>query len=171
MSSATELYYYLEPFKPGRYLIGPARLGNLVSNTASLSVGGVAPYQPARSAEPLSLAAALSKSVCYEGERLEYVLTLATRLRVDGLSVELPPQLDLRQEGEPRQYERGDQTFFELRYSFKPSRPGRYRIPPATLGLRAFVQTDPFFAAARPVSLKSQGLELIVRPLPSPPMA
>lgn len=174
LSSATEFYYYLEPLRPGHYALGPARLGNLVSNTVGLRVSDAAEQSagpPLQPREPLSLTAGLNKTSCYEGERLDYVLRLATRMRVSDLNVSLPPQLDLRQEGEPRQSERDGQTIFELRYSFKPKRPGRYRIAPAAMNLRAYVQTDPFFAAARPVSLRSQGLELTVKPLPVPPAA
>ena len=173
ISSSTEFEYYIEPSKPGRYVIGPARIGNLVSNSVRLNVGGsaqsaVSPPAAANSA-PLALTASLSKNSCYEGETLEYVLRLFTRVRISDLNINLPPQLNLRQLGDPRQYDRGDQTIVEIRYSFKPAKAGRYRLPPAAVGLRAYVDDDPFFASARPVVLKSQALELNVRPLPGAP--
>ncbi|MBW2708457.1 MAG: protein BatD [Deltaproteobacteria bacterium] len=186
--SGVDYTYYLQPKKKGVFQVGPASVTvdgqTAKSNVAPLNVmsGGDA---PGSEKEPVFLTAALESQTAYVEQQVPYTLKLHLRANVSDISLDLPEthELTFRQLEKPKEYQAVyhgvSYRILEVSYGVTPLKPGRFRIPPARMGLtvyRARKRTarglfdDPFFRGAlragRPLSVSSEPLALEVLPFP-----
>ncbi len=185
MTRSNQTTYILQPRKTGTFTIGPASItvsGRIYSsNTVHLSVTREA-NRNTSAAGPLSLAASLSSATAYPGQQIVYTLKLFRSIRVSDVSVQLPEMkgISFKQLGEPSEYQttaggRAVQVL-EVRYLLSISKPGEYRIDPASMRMNVYDQSrrsrqdffnDPFFESrGRPAAVSSGMLKLSVRPFP-----
>ena len=186
INSGVDYTYFLQPQKPGTFTIGPAKVtakGKIFrSNTETLRV-----IKPERSTGEgrgaIFLTASLSSPKAYVEEQIIYSLKLYRLLKVSDLSLVLPKieHLAFKQLGNPIEYQSvyNGQSYqvLEVRHVLNVSREGVYAIDPATMNMTVFQprhRSSPnffndslfSFSAGKPISLKSDPLELTVLPFP-----
>ncbi|MFH1242823.1 MAG: BatD family protein [Pseudomonadota bacterium] len=188
LKASIEYTYFIQAKKTGTFQIGPAQVevaGEVLeSNKQPLTISEAPPNGP--DASVLFLSGTLSKGKAYLGEQIQYSLKLYRRIKVSGISLELPGSENIRliPLGRPVEYqtEREGREYWliEFRYAIIPAREGKHLIQPFRMDLivyepgrglpRGFFH-DPFFdlpflARGRPVKVESDPFELEVVPLP-----
>jgi hypothetical protein len=118
-------------------------------------------------------------------ESVPYTLRLYLRANVSDISLDLPEthELSFRQLEKPKEYEGEYEGLtyrvLEVSYGVTPLKPGRFRIPPARMGMTVYSERrqrsrglfdDPFFGgvlrSGRPLTVSSEPLALEVLPFP-----
>ena len=187
-NSGVDYTYYLQPKKKGVFQVGPASITvdgkTSKSNVATLNV--IAGYDASGSEKgPVFLTAALGSRKAYVEQQVPYTLKLHLRTNVSDISLDLPEtdELTFRQLEKPKEYQAvyHDVSYriLEVSYGVMPLTPGRFRIPPARMGLTVYsarkrtprgLFDDPFFGGAlrtgRPLTVSSEPLALEVLPFP-----
>ena len=186
--SGVDYTYYLQPKRKGVFQVGPAGIKvdgkTSKSNVATLKVaaGGEA---SGSEKGPVFLTAALGTQKAYVEQQIPYTLKLHLRTNVSDISLDLPEtdELTFRQLEKPKEYQAVYQgtayRVLEVSYGVMPLKPGRFRIPPARMGLTVYsarkrtprgLFDDPFFGGAlrsgRPLTVSSEPLALEVLPFP-----
>ena len=187
-NSGVDYTYYLQPKEKGVFRVGPAAIKvdgkTSRSNVATLKVmadGG----PPGTEKGPVFLTATLGSQKAYVEQQLPYTLKLHLRTNVSDISLDLPEtdELTFRQLEKPKEsqvvYHGVSYRILEVSYGVIPLKPGRFRIPPARMGLTVYsarkrtprgLFDDPFFGGAlrtgRPLTVSSEPLALEVLPLP-----
>ena len=187
-NSGVDYTYYLQPKKMGVFQVGPASINvdgkTSISNVATLKVmaGGDA---SGSDKGPVFLTAALGSPKAYVEQQVPYTLKLHLRTNVSDISLDLPEtdELTFRQLEKPKEYQAvyhgASYRILEVSYGVMPLKPGRFRIPPARMGLTVYsarkrtprgLFDDPFFGGAlrtgRPLTVSSEPLALEVLPFP-----
>ncbi len=187
-NSGVDYTYYLQPKKKGVFQVGPAIINvdgkTSKSNVATLKViaGGDASESEKG---PVFLTATLGAQKAYVEQQVPYTLKLHLRTNVSDISLDLPEtnELTFRQLEKPKEYQAiyHDVSYriLEVSYGVMPLKPGRFRIPPARMGLTIYsarkrtprgLFDDPFFGGAlrtgRPLTVSSEPLALEVLPFP-----
>ncbi|MBN2041250.1 MAG: protein BatD [Spirochaetes bacterium] len=170
-SSSLDFTYFLQPEKEGSFDIGPAFVkvdGKVYkSNTEKLTVTkqGAQPGK-GNTDKPVFLAATLSSGTAYIEEQLSYILRLYYIAGISNVSLDMPEieGLTFKQLGKPveytSRYKSGNYNVIEIRFSLVPSKPGRFEIVPAKMGMRVrisgdsdlfedFFSSDDFFTSVR----------------------
>jgi hypothetical protein len=186
MSRSNEITYYLQPKKSGAFTIGPASITvsgrTISSNTVQLTVTRETTIPGGDVKGPLTLKASLSSNTAYSGQQIVYTLKLYRTVRVSDISVQLPKTqgISFKQLGDSKEYQtttNGNPIMaVEVNYLLSASKPGEYRLEPASMQMSVFDQSrrssqnpfdDPFFGArGRPLSVSSEAVKLSVRDLP-----
>lgn len=186
--SGVDYTYYLQPQKKGVFQVGPAGITvngkTSKSNVVTLNVmaGGDA---SGSKKGPVFLTAALGSQKAYVEQQIPYTLKLHLRANVSDISLDLPEthELTFRQLEKPKEYQAVyhgvSYRILEVSYGVMPLKPGRFRIPPARMGLTVYsgrkrtprgLFDDPFFGGAlrsgRPMTVSSEPLALEVLPFP-----
>ena len=186
--SGVDYTYYLQPKKKGVFRVGPAKIKvggkTFRSNVATLKVkaGGSA---SGSEKGPVFLMATLGSQKAYVEQQIPYTLKLYLRANVSDISLDLPETDDLtfRQLEKPHEsqvvYHGVSYRILEVSYGVMPLKAGRFRIPPARMGLTVYnarkrtprgLFDDPFFGGAlrsgRPMTVSSEPLALEVLPFP-----
>lgn len=183
---SSEQVYFIQPKKSGRFTVGPASLtidGTLhASNILTLTIKDP-PGNDQTPSGPVFLTAELDRPHVYVEQTAVYILRLYLKARAGDLSLALPESdhLSFQQLGKPSEYrttiEGEPWQAVEVRYAVIPSAPGHYSIPPSRIQLTLYEAgrnprggrfDDPLlsFNRARPVTVRSDPVELQVSPLP-----
>ena len=188
-NSGVDYTYYLKPKKKGVFRVGPAAIKvdgkTSKSNVVTLKV--VAGGGDASGSEkgPVFLTATLGSQKGYVEQQIPYTLKLYLRANVSDISLDLPETDDLtfRQLEKPKEsqavYHGVSYRILEVSYGVMPLKTGRFRVPPARMGLTVYsarqrtpgnLFDDPFFGGAlrsgRPMTVSSEPLALEVLPFP-----
>jgi hypothetical protein len=186
-NSFVDYTYYLQPKEKGVFRVGPAAVkveGKTVhSNAATLKVVTGGDGSGSRT-EAVFLTAALGSKKAYVEQQVPYTLKLYLRSNVSDISLDLPEasEFTFRQLGKPKEYqavyEGASYRVLEVSYGVMSLKTGRYRIPPARMGLTVYSQRrrtprglfdDPFFGglrSGRPLTVSSEPLAIEVLPFP-----
>ncbi len=187
-NSGVDYTYYLQPKKKGVFQVGPASINvdgkTSKSNVATLNVmGGEDASGPEKG--PVFLTAALGAQKAYVEQQVPYTLKLYLRTNVSDISLDLPEthELTFRQLEKPKEYQAvyhgASYRILEVSYGVMPLKPGRFRIPPARMGLTVYsarkrtprgLFDDPFFGGSlrtgRPLTVSSEPLAIEVLSFP-----
>ena len=186
--SGVDFTYYLQAREKGAFKVGPASIevdGKIYkSNVATLKVTAQGTASGTAS-PPVFLTATLGSQKAYVEEQVPFILKLYLRVNVSDISLDLPEagELTFRQLEKPKEYQAVfDGTSYrvlEVSYGVMPLKAGRFRIPPARMGMTVYTNQgrrsrglfdDPFFGGAlrtgRPLTVSSDPVALEVRPFP-----
>lgn len=187
--SGVDYTYYLQPQKKGVFSVGPAAIKvdgkTSKSNVATLKVVQSGGDASGADKGPVFLTATLGSQKAYVEQLVPYTLKLYLRTNVSDISLDLPETDDLtfRQLEKPKEsqavYQGVSYRVLEVSYGVMPLKTGRFRIPPARMGLTVYsarsrtprsLFDDPFFGGAlrsgRPMTVSSEPLALEVLPFP-----
>ena len=187
--SGVDYTYYLQPKKKGVLRVGPAAIKvdgkTSKSNVATLKVVQTGGDASGSEKVPVFLTATLGSQRAYVEQQVPYTLKLYLRTNVSDISLDLPEtnELTFRQLEKPKEYQTVyhgvSYRILEVSYGVTPLKPGRFRIPPARMGLTVYsarkrtprgLFDDPFFGGAlrggRPITVSSEPLAIEVLPFP-----
>ena len=194
--SGVDYTYYLQPKKKGVFEVGPASVkvdgktyqSDVVTLRVTAGTDGTGSEKGM-----VFLTATVETEKAYVEESVPYTLKLHLRANVSDISLDLPEthELSFRQLEKPKEYEGVYEgvtyRILEVSYGVIPLKPGRYRIPPARMGMTLYTDRnrrprglfdDPFFGgvlrSGRPLTVSSEPLALEVLPFPekeSPPIS
>jgi len=187
-NSFVDYTYYLQPKEEGVFRLGPASTKvdgkTYQSNAATLKVVTGDDGSGSRK-EAVFLTATLGSKRAYVEQSVPYTLKLYLRTNVSDISLDLPEagEFTFRQLEKPKEYqavyEGASYRVLEVSYGVMPLKAGRFRIPPARMGLTVYSNRkrtprglfdDPFFGGAlrsgRPLTVSSEPLALEVLPFP-----
>jgi hypothetical protein len=185
MSSSVDYTYFLQPKEAGVFEIGPAQ----VRLKGAAYRSDIVPLKVIETEKAsggdrgsLFLTASLSPDAVYVEEQAIYTLKLHVRARISDISLQLPEVdgISFKQLGKPAEYQSvyNGQSYkvVEVRYALTTAREGTFRLPPSRMGMTVFQQgrgprglfDDPFFSFSqgRPMTVASEPMALLVRPLP-----
>ena len=186
--SGVDFTFYLQAKEEGVFKVGPAGVevdGKIYrSNVATLKVTAPGTAQATEN-PPVFLTATLGSQKAYVEEQVPFTLKLHLRVNVSDVSLELPEagELTFRQLEKPKEYQTVvDGTSYrvlEVSYGVMPLKAGRFRIPPARMGMTVYTNQDrrprglfddPFFGGAlrtgRPLTVSSDPVFLEVQSFP-----
>lgn len=188
VSSEKEYIFYIKPRKKGIFIIGPAEVSHnnkiYKSNTIELKVDDTSPIESPDRDNPLFVTAECSNDHGYVGQIFLYILKFYRLKSVSNVSVDVPEidGLSFKKLGEHKEYistiKGDDYSVIELRYALIADKPGAYKITQAFFRMNVLEKQsrsnrggffdDSFFniTRTRPLSVYSNELDLIVKPLP-----
>ncbi len=187
-NSFVDYTYYLQPKEKGVFRVGPAAAKvdgkTYQSNAATLKVLADGDGSGSKK-EAVFLTATLGSENAYVEQQVPYTLKLHLRTNVSDISLDLPEasEFTFRQLEKPKEYQAIydgiSYRVLEVSYGVTPLKPGRFRIPPARMGLTVYSDRkrtprglfdDPFFGGAlrsgRPLTVSSEPLAIEVLPFP-----
>jgi hypothetical protein len=190
MSSSVDYSYLLSPKKEGVFTIGPATLDNngsrIISNTVSITIQKTAAGE--KQDDDVFVTADVDNKNPYVHEQIIYTFKFYYRVKVANARLAESPSFEgfiAEQLGKEREYEstiNGRQFMVtEIKQALLPVKPGPVTISSSALQCNVAVRrqrrggtfNDPFFddsffgfAQTEPKMLRTEPLEVTVRPLP-----
>lgn len=182
VSSSVTLTFTVIARQPGRLVLQgiqvPVDGGTVTPNPVEIAVGQPAARQPGGAAQagdpPAFVVSNVNKRVVHVGEQLVHALRLNHRVRFGSQVQYAPPSfsgfITEPLDASPRPDKPG-YAAMEVRTALFPTAPGTYTLAPATLQF-VMIEADngdpfsAFFGGGRNVTLKSDPIQVVVKPLP-----